>query len=311
MWTVRGNGDQDLFDVPSHPAVRYGVIVPDFHPPEVLVSRLNPRGRVAPVWLPVVCLIAVSGCTASKSSDAASPAPSSSTPAASAAPSPKPTATPGQVQLAGGKPLRPVGLFGALTMTGSSGIALTFDDGPDPMYTPKFLDLLKQMRVKATFCVVGKRAIQQPDLLRRIVAEGHTLCNHSYYHDLALGQMTTAEMTKDLQDTNDAIHKAVPGYNVRYFRAPGGNFTQALVDVASSLGMRSLDWAVDPRDWDFATYGTGQAMVKHIVSVVQSQAKPGVIILSHDLSKPDTLAAYQQLIPWLLKGRDKLIPMPV
>jgi peptidoglycan/xylan/chitin deacetylase (PgdA/CDA1 family) len=211
----------------------------------------------------------------------------------------------------GGKPQRPIGLFGALTMTGSSGIALTFDDGPDPTYTPMFLDLLKQMRVKATFCVVGTRAIRELALLRRIVAEGHTLCNHSYYHDLSLGQMTVPEMTKDLQDTNDAIHKAVPGYKVGYFRAPGGNFTQALVDVASSLGMRPLSWAVDPKDWDFPTYGTGNAMVKHIVSVVQSQARPGVIILSHDLSKPDTLAAYQQLIPWLLKAHDKLIPMPV
>jgi peptidoglycan/xylan/chitin deacetylase (PgdA/CDA1 family) len=211
----------------------------------------------------------------------------------------------------GGKPLRPVGLFGALTTTGSSGVALTFDDGPDATYTPMFLDLLKQTRVKATFCVVGKRVIQYPDLVRRIVAEGHTLCNHSYYHDLSLGQLTVAAMTKDLQDTTDAIHKAVPGYKVSYFRAPGGNFTQALVDVATSLGLRSLYWAVDPRDWDFANYGTGKEMVQHIVSVIQSQAKPGAIILSHDLSKPDTLAAYEQLIPWFLKARFKLIPMPV
>ena len=275
------------------------------------MSRFTPRGRFALAWLPVVCVVAVSGCTASKSSDAKATPSSSPAPTASAGPSPKPSATPGQVQLVGGKPQRPVGLFGALTRTGSSAIALSFDDGPDPTYTPMFLDLLKQMRVKATFCVVGKRAIQQPDLLRRIVAEGHTLCNHSYYHDLSLGQLTVAQMTKDLQDTNDAIHKAVPGYKVSYFRAPGGNFTQALVDVASTLGMRSLYWAVDPRDWDFATFGTGQQMVKHIVSVVQSQAKPGVIILSHDLSKPDTLAAYQQLIPWLLKAKFKLIPMPV
>jgi peptidoglycan/xylan/chitin deacetylase (PgdA/CDA1 family) len=273
------------------------------------VSRPTPRGRLALAWLPVVPLLALSGCTAGNHNDAAQVTPSASTPAPSAVPqTPKPAPT--QVQLVGSKPQRPIGLFGALTTTGSSGIALTFDDGPDATYTPRFLDLLKQMRVRATFCVVGKRAIQQPDLLRRIVAEGHTLCNHSYYHDLSLGQMTVAQMTKDLQDTNDAIHKAVPGYQVRYFRAPGGNFTKALVDVASSLGMRSLDWAVDPKDWDFATYGTGQAMVKHIVSVVEAQAKPGVVVLSHDLSKPDTLAAYQQLIPWLLKAKDKLIPMP-
>jgi peptidoglycan/xylan/chitin deacetylase (PgdA/CDA1 family) len=273
------------------------------------VSRTTPRGRLRFAWLPVVCLLAVSGCTANNSSDAAqaalvTPTPAVTTgPPAAETPSPVPTVT--------ATPRRPIGLFGALTTTGSSGIALTFDDGPDATYTPMFLDLLKQTRVKATFCVVGSRANRYPDLLRRIVAEGHTLCNHSYYHDLSLGQKTVAEMTKDLQDTNDAIHKAVPGYTVAYFRAPGGNFTQALVDVASSLGMRSLAWAVDPRDWDAAKYGTGKAMVNHIVSVVQSQAKPGVIILSHDLSKPDTLAAYRQLIPSLLKSHYKLIPMPV
>jgi len=274
------------------------------------VSRTTPRGRMALAWLPVICLV-LAGCSAGNPRDTAKAAPTTSTPAPPGGPSGKPAVTPGQVQPVAGKPLRPIGLFGALTMTGSSGIALTFDDGPDPTYTPMFLDLLNQMRVKATFCLVGKRAIQWPAIVKRIVAEGHTLCNHSYYHDTSLGQMTVSAMTKDLQDTNDAIHKAVPGYKVQYFRAPGGNFTKALNDVANSLGMRPLDWAVDPRDWDFATYGTGQGMVKHIVSVVQSQAKPGVIILSHDLSKPDTLTAYQELIPWLLKKHFKLIPLPV
>ena len=272
------------------------------------MSRTAPRGRFALAWLPVVALLVLAGCTASKSSDAAKAAPSTPAPA----PSPGPSRTPdsSQVKLVGGNAQRPIGLFGALTMTGSSGIALTFDDGPDSTYTPRFLDLLKQMRVKATFCVVGKRAIQMPDLIRRIVAEGHTLCNHSYYHDTSLGQMTVPEMTKDLQDTNDAIQGAVPGYKVRYFRAPAGNFTQALVDVATSLGMRPLDWAIDPRDWDFPAYGTGQSLVTHIVSVVKSQSRPGVIVLSHDLSKPDTVTAYQQLIPWLLKAHYKLISMP-
>ena len=270
------------------------------------MSRTTPRGRLALAWLPVACLLVLSGCS---SSDAAK---DTTTPGASAGPQATTpgSVTPSPVQLVGGKPLRPIGVFGALTTTSSSGIALTFDDGPDPTYTPMFLDLLKQARVKATFCVVGKRVLQQPDLIRRIVTEGHTLCNHSYNHDTSLGQKTVAEMTKDLQVTNDAIHKAVPGYKVRYFRAPGGNFTQALVEVVTSLGMRSLSWTVDPKDWDFPTYGTGKDMVKHIVSVVEAQAKPGVVILSHDFSKPDTLTAYQQLIPWLQKARFKLIPMP-
>jgi len=293
------------------PTLRHSAtVIPvhDFHPPEVRVSRTTPRGRLALAW-PAVCLLVLAGCTSNGGAVAPTGTPTPSPSAAAQPPTPAPA--PSQVQLVGAPPRRPVGLFGALTTTGSSAIALTFDDGPDAVYTPKFLDLLKQMKVKATFCVVGKRAIQMPDLLRRIVAEGHTLCNHSYYHDLSLGQMIVAAMTKDLQDTTAAIQKAVPGYRVSYFRAPGGNFTQALVDVATSLGMRSMYWAVDPRDWDFATYGTGAAMVNHIVSTVEAKAKPGAIILSHDLSKPDTLTAYQQLIPWLLKKHFNLIAMPV
>jgi peptidoglycan/xylan/chitin deacetylase (PgdA/CDA1 family) len=277
------------------------------------LSRITPRGGFALVWVPAVLFFVLTGCAASVSATRANMAPTTPPPNVEPSQVAIPDSMPdGELKLVAGKAMamqRATGLFGSLTKTGTDGVALTFDDGPDATYTPKFLDLLKQMGVHATFCVVGKRAIQMPDLLRRIVAEGHTLCNHSYYHDLSLGKMAIPAMTKDLEDTNDAIHKAIPGYPVRYFRAPGGNFTKVLVDVAASLGMRSLSWAVDPRDWDFPTYGTGQSMVNHIMSVVQGHARPGVVILSHDLSKPDTLTAYRLLIPWL-KARFTLIPMP-
>jgi peptidoglycan/xylan/chitin deacetylase (PgdA/CDA1 family) len=279
------------------------------------LSRITPRGRIALAWLSAVLLVVLAGCSASVSGDTAGPAPTTAAdPVAEPttdAPIPE-SVSDSQLKLVAGQAMamqRGTGAYGTLIRTGSEGVGLTFDDGPDPTYTPQMLDLLRQTGVKATFCVVGKRAILTPDLLRRIVAEGHTLCNHSYYHDLNLGKMSVAAMTKDLRDTLDAIHRAVPDYRVRYFRAPGGNFTQALVAAASSLGMRSLSWAVDPRDWDFPTYGHGQSMVNHIMSVVQSQARPGVVILSHDLAKPDTVAAYRLLIPWLL-ARFTLVPMP-
>ena len=70
--------------------------------------------------------------------------------------------------------------------TGTKAVALTFDDGPDRTYTPRMLDLLKANGVKATFCLVGKQAKAYPELVRRIVAEGHTLCNHTYDHSLNL-----------------------------------------------------------------------------------------------------------------------------
>jgi len=79
------------------------------------------------------------------------------------------------------------GPHGSMTVTGTASVALTFDDGPDPVNTPKILNLLQRNEVKATFCVVGTQVRAHPGLVCRIVAEGHTLCNHSWQHRLDLG----------------------------------------------------------------------------------------------------------------------------
>lgn len=201
------------------------------------------------------------------------------------------------------------GPAGSVTSTGLRGVALTFDDGPDPRYTPIVLDLLKRYDVKATFCVVGFRARDYPDLIRRIVAEGHTLCNHSWQHLLDLGRHPDSYIRHDLQQTNDAIHRAVPGAKIRYFRAPGGNFDHHLVALAASMGMTALYWGVDPQDWNSARYGHGYAMRRHIISSVEKNTRPGSIILSHDLNKPDTIDAYRTLLP-RLKEQFVLIALP-
>lgn len=192
-----------------------------------------------------------------------------------------------------------VGPAGSLRVTGSDAIALTFDDGPDPEYTPQLLDVLKQYNVQATFSMIGSRVRDYPDVVRRVVAEGHNLSNHSWQHLMDLGQRPTDYQHHDLWATLGWFTSAVPDAQVRYFRAPGGNFTPGLVQVAGSLGMTSLYWDVDPRDWDAATFGHGQPMVDHIVSVVKATTRPGSIILSHDRVRPDTIAAYRILLPWL------------
>jgi len=180
-------------------------------------------------------------------------------------------------------------------------VALTFDDGPDPVTTPTLLALLRQYHVKATFCLIGYRARDYPDLVRQIAADGHTLCNHSWQHLENLGQYDAAYQTGDLTHTSQMMQSEVPGAAVKWFRAPGGNFTTGLVSLATSLGMGSLYWSVDPRDWDNSTYGTGPSMVNHVVSTVESQVRPGSVILSHDRKEhPDTITAYRTLIPWLL-----------
>jgi peptidoglycan/xylan/chitin deacetylase (PgdA/CDA1 family) len=183
--------------------------------------------------------------------------------------------------------------------SGSDAVALSFDDGPDPVQTPRMLDLLDKYDVKATFCLVGVQARAHPDLVRRIVADGHALCNHSWDHSFTLGKDDPEKIRADLEATDQAIRAAVPDAEIPYFRAPGGNFTERLVTVADALGMTSLYWEVDPRDWDQPEDETDAAHVERVVAEVEKLVRPGSIVLSHDFRQANTVDAYAILLPWL------------
>ncbi|MCW2643173.1 MAG: putative polysaccharide deacetylase [Dactylosporangium sp.] len=201
------------------------------------------------------------------------------------------------------------GPAGSITTTGSDAVALTFDDGPDPKNTMDLLDLLKEQGVKATFCVVGFRARDHPEVIARIAAEGHTLCNHSWQHLQNLSEREDSYLMWDLQSTNDAIHAAAPNAKIEYFRAPYGNFTRRLIDFASKLNMKPIYWSVDDDCWMSSRYGVGPAMTNHMTAVVKRDTRPGGIILSHDNGKPHTIATYRSLLPWL-KSMFRLEALP-
>ncbi|MCM4080025.1 polysaccharide deacetylase family protein [Paractinoplanes hotanensis] len=201
------------------------------------------------------------------------------------------------------------GPAGSHMLTGSKGVALTFDDGPDPNETPKLLALLAQHHVKATFCLVGVQVERHPGIVRQIVARGHTLCNHTWDHSLKIGKDPASKIQADLGRTNAAIHRAAPGAKIKYFRAPGGNFTPLLVSTARQLGMTSIYWRVDPRDWSHRKGETSAAHQAKVVRQIEKHCRPGAIVLSHDYAQPDTVAAYKKLIPWL-KKRYTLIALP-
>ncbi|MFC0030877.1 polysaccharide deacetylase family protein [Micromonospora chaiyaphumensis] len=188
------------------------------------------------------------------------------------------------------------GPYGAEVSTGSARIALTFDDGPDPQWTPQVLALLKEYGVRATFCVVGENADAHPDLVRSIVADGHTLCNHSWNHDITLGERSPEAIRDDLSRTNDAILAAAPDARIAYFRQPGGAWTRPVVSVSEELGMTPLHWAVDPTDWQ----APGAA---RIAEVVLAETRPGSIVLMHDAGgdRSGTVEALQHLLPELLQ----------
>jgi peptidoglycan/xylan/chitin deacetylase (PgdA/CDA1 family) len=191
----------------------------------------------------------------------------------------------------------------SMASTGTTTVALTFDDGPSG-YTNDVLDLLDRYHVKATFCVIGDQVQSAINVIQRIVADGHTLCNHSWSHDESLGRKSVTTMTADLKRTDAAIRRAVPGARIGYYRQPGGNFTTAVVRVAEQLGMRPLYWSVDPRDWTVpGTFTIESALADNIHS--------GSIVLMHDGGgdRTETLNALRTLLPWLA-NHFKLAPLP-
>ncbi|MDG4763146.1 polysaccharide deacetylase family protein [Solwaraspora sp. WMMD406] len=188
-----------------------------------------------------------------------SPAGAAGSPGGSPSAAPRPTVDPRLLQ----------------RLTGSSRVAVTFDDGPHPTWTPQILDQLRAAQVKAMFCLVGTEVRRHPALVARIVREGHTLCNHSWGHELDLGLRPETEIRANLLRTNKEIRRVVPGVPIGHFRHPGGAWTPTAVAVANDLGMVALDWDVDPRDWDKPTHD-------EIVDRIQTKSRPGSIVLLHD-----------------------------
>ncbi len=242
------------------------------------------------------------GASASPSpSPSASPSPSSSpstAPPSSAPPSPS------KPPVQAGGPPHGQGPYGSLTTTGSAAVALTFDDGPGGN-TGQVLDLLHQYGIHATFCIIGRQVAANAALIRRIVADGHTLCNHTWDHDESLRTRSAAQITAELQKTNDAIHAVVPGAKIEYFRNPGGNFSPQTIAIAQSMGMKSIYWNVDPQDW--RRPGTSA-----IINNVLGHTSRGSIVLMHDGGgdRSQTVAALRTILPDL-KQRFDLIPLPV
>ncbi|KOX14878.1 MULTISPECIES: polysaccharide deacetylase family protein [Micromonospora] len=234
-------------------------------------------------------VLALSGCAQPRGSIHAAGGPQPIESTTPPTPTPRPTRTkPPKPPL---RPLPSTLPSGLRRTTGVKPVALTFDDGPNPTWTPKVLDQLRAARVSATFCVVGHEAQRHPELIRRIVREGHQLCNHSWRHDLDLARRPVAEIRADLARTNKAIRAAAPNAPVPFYRQPGGRWTAEVLTVAKQLGMRPLHWTVDPQDWAKPTATT-------IAKRIHSAARPGAIVLLHDGGgdRAATLAACPHLI---------------
>jgi peptidoglycan/xylan/chitin deacetylase (PgdA/CDA1 family) len=183
--------------------------------------------------------------------------------------------------------------------TGGRHIALTFDDGPDPTWTPQVLHLLAQYHATATFCLIGVNVRARPELVRDIAAGGNALCDHTMHHDENLPSRTAAVIRSEIDEDRQAILAAAPGASIRYFRAPAGNFSKpgahvSIQAIAASMGMQPLAWSIDTRDWT-------EPGTQAIVHAVQRADRHDVILM-HDGggNRAQTLAALRVLLPWLI-----------
>jgi peptidoglycan/xylan/chitin deacetylase (PgdA/CDA1 family) len=197
---------------------------------------------------------------------------------------------------------------GIITSTGRGGrtVALTFSTGPDPGSTPEVLDILDGHGVDATFCVGGTSARAQPELIRRIAAEGHALCDQGLGHDVDLSTQSDDRVQREIGLTLDAIAAIAPGATVSFFRAPGGDFSTRLNDIAAAYGQVPLGWSVDIAD----SAGPG---ARAIVDSVMDRVEPGAVILLHDggPGRSSTVAVLDILIGELHEaGYAFVVPAP-
>ncbi len=190
------------------------------------------------------------------------------------------------------------------TVSGNRTACLTFDDGPNPVDTPKLLEVLGRHRVPAVFCLVGQQAQRHPGIVAAIVESGHMLGNHSMRHD-DLSAWSTKDIEADLVATNAAITSAAPGVDVPYFRAPYGRWGRSPA-VADALGMASLGWRFDVVDWE-------PPGVDVLVARLRERMAPGAIVLLHDGGgdRSQTVEAVDRIVPELLReGWTFVLPDP-
>ena len=171
-------------------------------------------------------------------------------------------------------------------------IALTFDDGPHPIYTDKILDVLEKHDVKATFFAIGINAENYPAPLLRAFEEGHEIGNHTYNHK-NLRNMKYESMLMEVSDASKKIYD-LTDYGVNLIRPPQGAMNAQFLSMAEELGYRIVLWDVDTRDWAHPTVG-------EIVENVTANTKDGAIILMHDFigKNSPTPEALRQIIPRL------------
>lgn len=179
-------------------------------------------------------------------------------------------------------------------------IALTFDDGPHPYYTPLILDILDEYGIKATFFMIGENVKYYSQAAEEVIARGHEVGNHTYNHK-TLKPLGDDDILREIQDCEDEIF-ALGEYHPKLVRPPEGSMNQQVKDVVGRLNYRIILWDLDTKDW---AHTPPDAISRHILDEVTA----GDIILMHDFigHNSPTPEALRQFIPELLSRGYKFV----
>ncbi|KHD84269.1 polysaccharide deacetylase family protein [Bacillus ginsengihumi] len=170
-------------------------------------------------------------------------------------------------------------------------VALTFDDGPNPVYTPQILNVLAKYHAKATFFVIGAHVVKYPYLIEREIKEGHEIGNHTFQHSYNLN-MNEKFLKSELNQTSDAV-QSITGVRPALFRPVGGYYNDLIVNTAIKNHYQVVIWSwhQDTRDWS-------RPGADKIASNVLSTVAPGNIILMHDSGgdRQQTVQALEKIL---------------
>ncbi len=202
------------------------------------------------------------------------------------------------VAAAAGCPIPPAGALYRAAATHARNVALTIDDGPSPAWTPQVLDILKANHIGATFFVIADNVWDSPSLVRRAIAEGSLVGNHTSTHP-TLTALDAAAQGEQLDVATEAILWAGAPAPC-FFRAPGGHFDSTTLALARARGMTMTQWSNDPRDWDNPSPPPNTAFQQSIVQGAAAPVYDHPIVLLHDGSpgnyRQNTVNALQSII---------------
>ena len=177
------------------------------------------------------------------------------------------------------------------TVSEEKTLYLTFDCGYENGYTEKILDTLKEKNVPAAFFCTLPQVEDNPQLIARMITEGHIVGNHSVKHP-SFPTLTRIEMAQEIQGMDDYLRTNF-GYSEPFFRFPMGEYSDCALDLVGSIGYRSVFWSVAYEDWDL----DNQRGTQYAFDTVTARLHPGAVILLHSVS-PDNANALGQIIDW-------------